>query len=657
MKYLLLTSAAVLALGACQGQTSSADAQETVTQEAASPAVPEFSAEAFFETTSYGLPPSAGMAFGPVSGDLLVTSDESGIFNAYRMNTESGEKTQLTQSTTNPITAVSWFPEDENFLYSSDGGGDELNHIYVVGEDGEAQDLTPGENVKASFLAWAGDKDSFYLTTNERDPKTFDIYEYQTEDFSREMIFENTDMQIDAISSNGRYIALAKNRTSADSDIYLVDLSAEDSSPQLITEHEGNISYFTYDFTPDSQSLVYATNEFGEFNQAWRYDLETQEKSELITADWDVSYVSYSPSGRYRVSGINADGSTQVTIKDLKEDKDVELNDLPEGNVNSVRFSPDEDKIAFIMNGDRAPSDIHVASLETGEVTGLTNALNPEISPDMLVEGEVVRYESYDRLEIPGILYKPHGASAANPVPALIMVHGGPGGQNRKGYNATVQHLVNNGYAVYAMNNRGSSGYGKTFFHMDDKKHGDVDLKDVIASKDFMAEYDWVNGDQIGIIGGSYGGYMVAAALAFEPEEFDVGINIFGVTNWVRTLKSIPPWWESFRESLYDEMGDPATDEERHRAISPLFHAENINKPLLVVQGANDPRVLQVESDELVEAVRQNDVPVEYIVFEDEGHGFRNKSNRIEASNAYVEFLDTYLATTPEDNPSETASE
>lgn len=657
MKYILLTSAAVLALGACQGETSTATSQDPVIEESAATTVPEFSAEAFFETTSYGLPSSAGLAFSPTNGDLLVTSDESGIFNAYRLNTETGEKTQLTRSTTNPISALSWFPEDERFLYSSDGGGDELNHVYVVEADGAAQDLTPGENVKASFLAWAGDRESFFITTNERDAKTFDIYEYQTENYSREMVFENTDMQIDAISSDGRYIALAKNRTSADSDIYLVDLDAEDSSPQLITEHEGNISYFTYDFTPDNQNLVYATNEFGEYNQAWRYDLETKEKSELIKADWDVSYVSYSPSGRYRISGINEDGSTQVTIRDMTENKNVKLNDLPEGNVNSVRFSPNESEIAFIMNGDRAPSDIYVASLETGDIIGLTNALNPEISSEMLVEGKVVRYESYDRLEIPGILYKPHGASVDAPVPALIMVHGGPGGQNRKGYNATVQHLVNNGYAVYAMNNRGSSGYGKTFFHMDDKKHGDVDLKDVVASKDFMAEYDWVDGDRIGIIGGSYGGYMVAAALAFEPEEFDVGINIFGVTNWVRTLKSIPPWWESFRESLYDEMGDPATDEERHRAISPLFHAENINKPLLVVQGANDPRVLQVESDELVEAVRQNDVPVEYIIFEDEGHGFRNKSNRIEASNAYVEFLDTYLATAPANDPAEESAE
>jgi dipeptidyl aminopeptidase/acylaminoacyl peptidase len=152
-----------------------------------------------------------------------------------------------------------------------------------------------------------------------------------------------------------------------------------------------------------------------------------------------------------------------------------------------------------------------------------------------------------------------------------------------------------------------------------------------------------VDGSKIGIMGGSYGGYMTAAALAFEPDEFEVGINIFGVTNWVRTLTSIPPWWESFKKSLYDEMGDPATDEARHRAISPLFHASNIKKPLMVIQGANDPRVLQVESDELVEAVKANGTPVKYVLFDDEGHGFTKKKNRIVASDAYLQFLQTYL--------------
>ena len=174
-------------------------------------------------------------------------------------------------------------------------------------------------------------------------------------------------------------------------------------------------------------------------------------------------------------------------------------------------------------------------------------------------------------------------------------------------------------------------------------KHGEADLGDVVASKGFLAGYDWIDGQRIGIIGGSYGGYMVAAALAFRPDVFDVGINIFGVTNWLRTLESIPPWWGAYRTALYAELGDPETDRERLQAISPLFHAEGIIKPLLVVQGANDPRVLQIESDELVEKVRANEVPVEYVLFPDEGHGFRKRENRILASEAYLEFLQAHL--------------
>jgi dipeptidyl aminopeptidase/acylaminoacyl peptidase len=202
---------------------------------------------------------------------------------------------------------------------------------------------------------------------------------------------------------------------------------------------------------------------------------------------------------------------------------------------------------------------------------------------------------------------------------------------------------VNHGYAVLAVNNRGSTGYGKSFHHMDDRRHGEVDLQDVVYSRKYLEGLDWIDGERIGVIGGSYGGYMVCAALAFHPQAFDVGIDIFGVTNWLRTLKSIPPWWASFRDGLYDEMGDPATDEERLTRISPLFHAKNIERPLLVIQGANDPRVLQVESDEMVEAVKAKGVPVEYIVFPDEGHGFLRRENRITAAEGYLKFLDLHL--------------
>ncbi|MGI9626055.1 MAG: alpha/beta hydrolase family protein, partial [Longimicrobiales bacterium] len=169
------------------------------------------------------------------------------------------------------------------------------------------------------------------------------------------------------------------------------------------------------------------------------------------------------------------------------------------------------------------------------------------------------------------------------------------------------------------------------------------DLDDCVASKYMLIDTGWVDPDRIGILGQSYGGYMVCAALAFRPDAFKVGVDIFGVTNWLRTLKSIPPWWEAQKEALYSEMGDPTTDRERLERISPLFHAENIVKPLIVLQGANDPRVLQVESDEMVAAVKANGVEVDYRVFPDEGHGFRNKDNQIVAWKAILGFLETHL--------------
>jgi dipeptidyl aminopeptidase/acylaminoacyl peptidase len=650
---LALLSILGLSLAACEKAQLPSSQESVVAAEPVetvlSAEIPTYSAQAFFETTSYGLTGSAGKAFSADGKSILMSADKTGVFNVYSLPVDGGDAEQLTQSTDNAVFAVSWFPADNRILYTYDGGGNELNHVFVRQLDGTTQDLTPGDKLKAGFLAWARDGESFYLTSTERDQQNFDIYRISASDYSRELIFENDGFQISGISDDGRWIALDKNRTSADSDIFVADLNSDNPEPMLITGHIGNIQHGAYEFTRDGQSLVYGTNEHGEFYQAWKYDLESGESSVLIEAPWDVSYLIFSPSGRYQVSGVNADARTEVTLLDTQSGTELDLPELPPGDLRSVRFSADETHIALIVNADDSPSNIYVIDLAKDQSQQLTQALNPAIDQSHLVKSEVIRYKSFDGLEIPSILYKPHTASAENPVPALVLVHGGPGGQTRTGYRAMVQHLVNHGYAVLGANNRGSSGYGKTFNHLDDKRHGEEDLQDIVYGRTYLESLDWVDGSRVGIIGGSYGGYMVAAALAFQPEVFDVGIDIFGVTNWERTLANIPPWWESFKEALYDEMGDPATDGERHHRISPLFHAKNIVKPLLVVQGANDPRVLQVESDELVAAVQANEVPVEYLVFPDEGHGFRKRDNRITASDAYVKFLDIYLKDAPRD--------
>ncbi len=632
-----------LALAAAGLAACGAGEQEPAGSGNAAPGLPQrYDAEAFFATTSYGL--AGRYTWSPDNRELLITSDETGIYNAYALAVADGAKRALTASTTDSTFAVSWFPNDGRVLFTADQGGNELDHLYVRETSGETRDLTPGENLKAEFAGWTADGRFFFVLTNERDPRAFDLYRYSAADYARELVFENDEaFLVAAVSPDGRTAALLKPRTSADSDIFLLALDTPDAEPELVTQHEGNINYGVHEFTRDSAQLVYSTDEHGEFAQAWTYDLGSGEKAPLVSADWDVMFVTFSDSGRYRVSATNADASTVVRIVDTGTGKAIDLDALPPGDVAQVRFAGDEGRIALTLSSSTSPSDVYTVDLATGESKRLTSALNPKIDENDLVASEVVRYPSFDGLEVPSILYRPRGASAEHKVPALVWVHGGPGGQTRTGYSATLQHLVNHGYAILAANNRGSSGYGKTFFHMDDRKHGEVDLEDIVYGKRYLASLDWVDPGRIGIIGGSYGGYMVGAALAFEPDVFDVGIDIFGVMNWERTLKSIPPWWESFKEALYDEMGDPATDSERHRRISPLFHAGNIKVPLLVVQGANDPRVLPAESDEIVAAVRANGVPVEYVLFPDEGHGFTKRENRISASEAFVSFLDEHL--------------
>ena len=602
-----------------------------------------YTAAQFFQTVSYGMASPAGFAYAPDGRSLLVTSDLSGVFNAYALPITGGAPVPLTQSSDHAIAGVSYFPRDGRILFTSDQGGNELNHLYVRAEDGSVTDQTPGENLRAEFFGWSGDGQTLYALTNGRDPAAFDVVAIDATTYESRILFENSgEFYPSAISRDGRWLALDKPVTSAESDVYVVDLLAG-GAPRLATPEEGVVAHATYDFTPDSRALVYATNEHGEFNQAWSVDLETGERAPVLQAEWDVMFLFHSPSGRYRISAVNADGSTQLTVLDTTTGRPVPLTGVPAGSLGQVRFSPDERTVSFTVSSDTSPADVFVADVATGQARRITSALNPDINESDLVEATVVRYEGEGGVMIPGILYRPRGASAENPVPAIVLVHGGPGGQSTRGYDPEIQHLVNHGYAVLAANNRGSSGYGKTFFHMDDRAHGEADLRDIVAGGQWLRDQDWVADDQVAVMGGSYGGYITAAALAFHPEAFEAGINIFGVTNWVRTLESIPAWWGAQRDALFDEMGDPATDAERHRRISPLFHADNIVRPLLVVQGANDPRVLQVESDELVAAVRANGTPVEYVIFPDEGHGFLRRENRITAQEAYLAFLNEHV--------------
>lgn len=600
--------------------------------------VPQYTIEDFLATTNMN-----GADFSPDGSKILVSSDQSGVFNAYAVPAAGGAPVQLTRSATNAVFARAWYPKDERFIYQSDQGGNELSHIYVQMPDGTTKDVTPGDKLKAEFGGWAHDERSFFVATNERDKRYFDLYEVDPETLQRTLVYQDTTgLRISEVSRDKRWFALEKTNTEHDSNVYLYDRQTK--ALTLLTAHTGDVNWGVAEFGPDNTSLYLLTDEGNEFRYLMRHDIATGQRTVVEKPSWDIQYAAFSKSGKYLVVAVNNDARTEIRLVEHPAMKPVKLPQIPAGDIVSVRIDDDDKRMAFYLSGSRWPANLWVCDLGGGAARQLTQNLSPKIDPEHLVDARVVRFASADGVEIPGLLFKPHQVDAAHKAPALVNVHGGPGGQSRLGYSGLVQYLVNHGYVVYSINNRGSSGYGKTFFKMDDRKHGQEDLDDCVASKKMLVETGYVDGNRIGILGGSYGGYMVLAALAFRPQEFAVGVDIFGVSNWVRTLESIPAWWEAQRKALYLEIGDPSTDGEYLRRISPLFHAKNIVRPLLVLQGKNDPRVLQVESDEIVAAVKTNGVPVDYLVFEDEGHGFRNKKNQLAGYKRVLDFCDKHLA-------------
>ena len=583
---------------------------------------------------------SSGGYFSKDADKLIYSSDKSGIFNIYEVDLSTNEETQLTDSNEESFFVRGYSPNTGEVIYSADKGGNENSHIYLI-RKGNSIDLTPGENTKASFFGWTKDELGMYVISNSRDPRFFDLYKIDIVTLNLEMVFKNDiGYNLNSISNNDNYLVLSLNLSRSEQKLFLYDVK---SNQQVeISNQAANFSGQNFD--KNDENYFYTTNYDSEFYYLMSYNLKNGERSIEYKTNWDVAFSYLSKNNSYRVIAVNEDAQNKLTIKNMNDQSDLNLIGFENMNINSVGFSEDEKLLRVSAGSPNSPGDIYTYELSTNKLNKITSNLNSNVNPKDLVNAEVIRYESFDGLEIPAILYKPHSANKKNKAPALVWVHGGPGGQSRVGYRALIQYIVNHGYAILAVNNRGSSGYGKTFYSLDDLNHGEDDLQDCVWGKKWLQDQDYINPDKIGIIGGSYGGFMTMAAMTFKPEEFKVGVNIYGVTNWIRTLRSIPAYWESTRKSLYKEMGDPySKDSLRLYNISPLFHAKNIKNPVMVLQGANDPRVLQIESDEMVQEARDAGAYVEYVLFEDAGHGFIKKEQQIEGNEKILTFLENYL--------------
>jgi len=456
------------------------------------------------------------------------------------------------------------------------------------------------------------------------------------------LLFQNdSGFEVSLMSHNEQYIALNKSISTDKNELYLFDRNTQQFK-RLSNDNEA--TWTANAFENNDTIMYYTTSDGAEFKYLVKYYLRTGKTEKIYQCNWDVTTISLSENEQYRTVFINEDGKNKVLLFEHASNKLIQFPEIKDSDILNIKISDSEQNMLLTVGSSRSPQNLFVYNFKNKKLKQLTRTLNNEVDVNDLVKAKIVRYKSFDGTEIPAIYYKPLQANIQSKVGALVWVHGGPGGQSRVGFSNAIQYLVNHGYAVLAVNNRGSSGYGKTFYKMDNKDQSNGDLKDCIYGKKWLASQNYIDTNAIGIYGGSYGGCMVLAALAFYPDAFNVGVNLFGVANWIRTLRSIPPYWEARRKALYQEIGDPnTTDSVRLKNISPIYNYQKITKPLLVFQGANDVRVLPIESDEIVAGVKKNNVPVEYVVYPDEGHGFVKKENQITTAKRTLAFLNKYL--------------
>ncbi|MGN6211641.1 alpha/beta fold hydrolase [Parafilimonas sp.] len=587
---------------------------------------------------------SVGAAgFNSDESKVLINNNSTGIYNIYELNIADTAVKPLTTSAKESFFAIDYLPGTEKFIYSADQGGNENSHLYLKSKtDTGATDITPWAGSANNFYGWSDDKTALYITSNQRNPQVFDLWKIDTATWKASLLYENDSAyDIAGISKSEKYIGLNKSITTDKNELYLYDRDTK-TSKRLSNGHEANWGLQAME--KNDSILYYTTNDGNEFSYLVKYNINSGKADKIYEDKWDVAGMSLSDHEKYHTIFINDDGKNKVLLFDHASGKEISFPEIKDGDVQGIIISPSEKNLLLSVGSSTSPGNLYAYNIQGKKLKQLTSTLNKEIDENDLVKAEVVRFKSFDGKEIPAIYYKPLQASAGNKVGALVWVHGGPGGQSRIGFSNAIQYLVNHGYAVLAVNNRGSSGYGKTFYKMDNKDHGNADLKDCVWGKKWLAEQDYIDSNAIGIYGGSYGGCMVLNAICSYPDEFKVGVDLFGVANWLRTLRSIPPYWESFRKALYEEMGDPNTSDSIHlKEASPLYNYQKITKPLIVFQGLNDVRVLPVESDEIVEGVKKNGVPVEYVTYPDEGHGFVKKENQITTSEKTLAFLDKYL--------------
>ncbi|WP_462409579.1 S9 family peptidase [Neobacillus sp. Marseille-QA0830] len=571
----------------------------------------------------------------PDGSRMNFITDFTGLPQVWEVNLTGGWPSQ-NSFTEERIMFVGYISGSSQRIIGMDAGVNEKQQLFLLKEDGELQPQTDSLDHIHHYGGSAPDGSSIAWASNRRHPAYFDIYVQNLETLEIQLVFQGDGMfQPLKWSPDGQSLLIQQVNSNLDNDLGLIDLATGEVA--WLTPHDEEAKFDHPEFSKDGSQLYLLTNKGHEFTGLAVLDIATKELNWLDRREWDLEDLVLSKDKRRLAYTVNAGGVSEGILY-MIEDNTIDNWDMPIGVITELTFSPDNQKLAFVFNGPAHPSDIWELDLQTKQTKRLTFVSRLPIVEEQLVEPELISFQSFDGLKVPAFYYKPKNASGKLPV--VVFVHGGPESQIRAVYNPFLQYFINRGYAVCTPNVRGSSGYGKTYIHLDDVQKRMDSVKDLTLLVEWLKENGNADPDKIAVMGRSYGGFMVLAAITHYPKLWAAGIDIVGISSFRTFLENTSVWRRKLREAEY---GSIENDGDFFDEIDPLHRTKDIECPVMMLHGANDPRVPIEETEQMVKELSDRQHPVRYIRFEDEGHFFVKLKNNITAYTGVADFLDEYI--------------
>jgi dipeptidyl aminopeptidase/acylaminoacyl peptidase len=579
--------------------------------------------------------------FSPSGGTLAFVCDMSGVPQVWTAATEGGWPTLVT-TLEDPVNSVEWSPSTDWLAISVAPGGGMNTQIYLVRPDGTGlKRYTRGGKDNNWLALWAHDGSALMMSSNVRDGAAMDSYLLIVPDGQMKMVAQNPGIgNLEDMSRDNRLALVSRMKSRGSNDVYLVDTAS--GKEVNLTSHEGP-GEFAGRFSHDAQTVYLASNKDRDLEAFAKEKIGPTGEAgaiQVIAArdDAELDGFEINEQGTQALLIWNAAGKSELSFVDLSTEKMSPGPPLPTELAFAAKFSPDGKQLALVLNGAAAPSDVWVLDLANGRFHQVTHSAHAGVNLDNLVRPKLVHYTAHDGLPLSGWLWLPKQWSSPGPV--VLSFHGGPEGEELPGFRSDYQALLMEGIAVLAPNVRGSSGFGKRFVNLDNGELRVNAVKDIKSSVDYLVSNKIADPRRLGIMGGSYGGYMTMAGLTEYPDLFKAGADLFGVVNFETFFANTEPWMAAISTVEY---GDPKTQTALLRRLSPIHKVDQVKAATIVLHGANDTNVPVVEAEQVVNNLKRRGVPVEYVLFSDEGHGWRKVPNRIRSTVEITRWFVKYI--------------